>query len=448
MKTIKYLIPILFTFACATFSSAQDKVDENALFSDSSSVIDSSKMVNTKEAKGDAEDKKSVGFSGEVNAYGTPSFPREWGNDAGLSTVGFSSEVVGNALIDARLIGGAKAFADLEAFYASAGAINLLQSGNTFGTDTGMQFAARELFVDVNYNKLVYVRAGKQVLQWGRCTLWNPTDFVNIERPTFIARMGHRDGTYGIKMHIPYKTLFNFYSFVDANNAQKISDLALSVKAEALLGRTEFAFSGWKKDGWKPIFGVDLSSQLFNVLIAAEASLRNGIDMPTLDLNTMRVTNMGDNWIPRAAVNLTKMFPFQGVADRLTVSGEFYYNNAGYDVNIFNDPKKLAGLLALAMSSASESPASRLYEVNSYSKYYGMVYSSISQFIIDPLTFSCNALGNFNQNSYVVSIGLNYLSMQNLSWGVSVDSYLGKKGTEYNFTGNGETIRLQTGMTF
>ncbi len=447
-KPRKIIIGITILF-CITITPAQNQVDENALFADTSSTVDSAKVVNTKEAIKNAEEKKSVSFSGEVNAYANPAFSRTWFDDPKSDNTGFSSLIAGNALLDVRLIGGAKAFADMEASYTPTRALSPPGSGSVFTTDSGAQLFLRELFVDANYHKLIYVRAGKQVLQWGRCNLWNPTDLVNVERKTFIAKMGHREGTYGVKLHIPYRTVFNFYSFIDANDAPTVSDLPVSIKAEVLFGRTEMAVSAWKRSGWQPVFGFDLSSQLFNVLIAAEASLRNGRDMPTLDVrdSILRLTDMGNTWIPRIAVNLTKFFPLNGVADRLMLSGEFYYNNAGYDTNMFND-RRVGQLLALLLNSGERSPASRLYEMNSYSKYYAALFTSISRFIIEQMTFSCNAIGNLNQKCFVVSMGVSYQSLHDFNFGVSFDAYPGRKHTEYTFMDNGLTVRVQAGIVF
>jgi hypothetical protein len=172
---------------------------------------------------------------------------------------------------------------------------------------------------------------------------------------------------------------------------------------------------------------------------------------------------LGNRWLPRLCLSLTKFFPLNGVADRLTMNAEFYYNGAGYDVNIFNDPvlgKDFAQLMAGSISQQLGSdlqkmpwltdPAtlSGLYEVNGYSKYYAAFFGSISQFILDGMTFSCNAIGNLQQTSFVVSTGINYQSLHNFVFGISLNAFLGPKNTEYTFTGNGLMVQLRTGVIF
>jgi hypothetical protein len=462
---MRYNNIIIAILSCASITTAQSQVDENALFADSSSVVDSASVVNTLVAKEDAKDKKSVGFSGEVFAYANPSFSRAWFDGPSVRDISFSSRIVGNGLLDMRLVGGAKAFADMEVSYAPTGSAVPLSTESVLRPDSGAVFSLREMFVDVNYRKIVYLRAGKQVLQWGPCSFWNPTDLVNIERKSFLQKEGHREGTYGLKLHIPYKTLFNFYSFVDANDARSITDLALSVKAEALVGRTEMALSGWKRDGYDPVFGFDITTRLFDVQIAAEASLRNGSRKITLKkIGTLwDTTRVGDRWYPRIAVNLMRFFPLAGVADRLTVSGEFYYNHIGYNRNVFADPvlgKDLRSLMGGNISSIGSADfirmpwlsngdiVSNLYEMHSYSKFYAAIFASVSRFILNDMTFSCNAIGNLNQKSFVVSTGVNYQSLHNFVFGISLNAFLGKKNTEYTFSNNGLMAQIQTGILF
>jgi hypothetical protein len=49
--------------------------------------------------------------------------------------------------------------------------------------------------------KIVYFRAGKQVAQWGRCYLWNPTDLINVEKPFYSEDIFAR-GNLRLKMSI------------------------------------------------------------------------------------------------------------------------------------------------------------------------------------------------------------------------------------------------------
>jgi hypothetical protein len=457
MKPVTLSATVVTLCICSWSLTAQDEFDEATMFGDTSSVVDSAKIINTAAATAAFEDKKSVGWSGEVNAWLTPSVTRSWFNkprDTMISTVSFPSRIVGNGQLDIRLLRGVKAFADLEASYVPVPSIDIARSSGMFNIDSGMVFAVPEFFIDANFRNVVYVRAGKQVLQWGRCFLWNPTDFVNVEKKTFFQRMGHREGAYGVKMHIPYKTLLNFYSFVDLGEVQHADDVAVSAKAEALVGRTEMAVSVRGKREQEPIFGFDISTQLFEVQISGEAALRSGRDMTTLHLTRTdtSITDMGDAWIPRASVNLMKFFPLNGVADRIMVSTEFYYNHAGYDPNVFDggliDYQKIIATLISAPRSYDFESVMALYEPNSYSRYYAMLSTSISRFILNDMTFTCSAVGNLSQKCAMLTGGVTYTTLHDFTLSANLNGFVGKKNTEYTFTDQGLSLQVRMGLVF
>jgi len=209
--------------------------------------------------------------------------------------------------------------------------------------------------------------------------------------------------------------------------------------------------------------GFDFTTQLFNVQIAGEASLRSGTSFPTLTRvdTTWDTATLGNGWYPRICLSLTKSFPFGGVADRLTANANFYYNGAGSGTNIINDPllRTYLSELVAGTLSATQLPTTMqwltnpttlttLYTPNSYSKYYAAAFCSISQFIIDPMTLTCNAIGNLQQKSFVVSTGVNYHSLNNFVFGVSLNAFLGPKNTEYTFSGNALMAQMMTGIIF
>ena len=174
-------------------------------------------------------DSKTVGFSGEITSAAVDLVSNT--RDANyLYTL-----TVADFYLDARLPRQAKVFADVETTYLSQGQTTSV--------------ALQELFLDFNLDQFAYFRAGKQVLQWGRCYLWNPTDLVNVELPHFIRKLGTREGAYGLKMHIPFGTVLNIYDFLDTGTAEDAGAVANAVKVEYLLGNFEVAASGWGKKG-------------------------------------------------------------------------------------------------------------------------------------------------------------------------------------------------------
>ena len=217
----KYVLSfaLIFIFAYPSVY-AQEPIDEDALFSNPETIIETTGIVNVKMEE---EEKKTVDFSGEITASSDYMLSR----DKDEKDNSLSSSVYANFFIDARLKRGTKYFANLE----------LLNNSQTENSD--FLFSFKESFIDFNIKNAVYFRTGKQVLQWGRCYLWNPSDVINIEKKSFIKELGYREGTYGVKIHMPFGTKYNMYSFIDTKDANDTDELGLALKYEFIVRKTE-----------------------------------------------------------------------------------------------------------------------------------------------------------------------------------------------------------------
>ena len=384
---------------------------------------------------GPAEEKKTLGFSGEViSVMEDVVYSSAAGNP-------FNSYIVGNLMLDARLKNGVKAFANMETAYYS----------KTRETNSTL----REVFLDFNLDRRVYFRTGKQVLQWGRCYLWNPTDLVNVEKKPFTRKIGYRDGAYGLKFHVPFGTDYNIYGFLDTGNAAEDRDLGGALKFELLAGRTEMAFSGWAKRNKRPVFGYDLSSRVGDVDIAGEVSVarRDNTRFIRNDAGVLNIYRKNDDWVTRAAVNFSEGFRLGNFNDRLTVTTEFFYNQTGYTKSPFSDKTLYAfsGPLAVLLPAGTKGQfllGNGLYEPNYLSRYYGALFTSISRFIITDMTLSLNYVRNLNDQSGVLSTGVNYKNLNDFSAGLLVNAYLGPANREYTFSGAKLSMQLTAGLSF
>ena len=258
---MKYLFLLLIIiFPVCLYAENKFDVNENELFSNPDTTVEKKNPVDP--TINNLENKKSVGISGEILSVFPYAATRDYvlHNDADNNT--FNPYMYGNLLFDARLTGNYKGFANADLKY----------NPDTSKTDAYL----RELFIDFNIEKSVYFRAGKQVLQWGRCYLWNPTDVINIQKPSFINKVEAREGTYGLKMSIPFGTSVNMYGFADMYGIDKAGDIGGAYKLEFLLGNTEMAFSVWGKKHYYPVYGYDFSTRVFGWDILGEASCSQG----------------------------------------------------------------------------------------------------------------------------------------------------------------------------
>jgi hypothetical protein len=423
--------------AVAAAARAGDAVSESEMFSSPDVVTQSASLPSS------AEEKNALGFSGELVSVI---------EDISYSTTSvrtLNSYMLGNLMLDARLKNGVKAFANMEAAY------------HTNPRDTTS--ALREAFLDFNLDRRVYFRAGKQVLQWGRCALWNPTDLINVEKKTFLPKIGYRDGAYGLKVHVPFGAAYNIYGFLDTGTASEDRDLGGALKFEFLAGRTEMAFSGWAKRARRPVFGYDMSSRLGEVDITGEWSLarRDNSLFVRDDGGTLDIYRKKDNWVNKAAVNFSKGFRLGNFNDRLTAAAEFFYNQNGYVKTPFRD----GAAYNLSIPLASMGPAGTLvyqntgtkkdfmlanglYTPNYLARYYGAVFTGISRFIITDMSLNTNYIRNLNDGTGVLSAGVSYKNINDFSAGFLASSFLGPSDGEYTFPKAKLLLQLTAGVSF
>jgi len=427
-------------------------VNEDELFGDTAMIVDSATLVDNTSIRESAADRKTIGVSGDITGSGTATAMRDWFDaDGGRfrgSDTRLASSVVGTMFLDARLPAAIKGFGAMEARYAP---------------DSGAAFELSELFVDANYKKRVYVRVGKQVLQWGRCYFFNPTDLINIEKKSFLLKLGAREGAFGCRVHIPFGTRFNLYGFLDTRGAARPDQVAGAAKAEVLAGGTEMAVGLWGRRTAVPVYSFDISTTIADFIIAGEMALSHGDNLGRLveENGTLYNRTAPEKWTPRAAVGVTRFFDFLDIDDRIMAIAEFYYNHGGYDKSIFNDSANYAYSEPVTMNVDGPGPVTlsqgykavffilnNLYEMNNYGKYYAALFTSIRRFIVQDMTLTLNALSNIAEPSFIVSGGLSYKTLHDFSLGLTVNGFLGRDYTEYTFLNNALSVQLTAGIAF
>lgn len=448
--------------------------DEAALFGDTESIISFSNVQDKSLVSN--MDKESVTFSGNISTSTFYGMHRDWLNGkVGSVSNNFLTYLQGNVFLDIRLTKGIKAFANINAFYGSPGQVvstSLQQVSYSYGLTNvdryllltpvvsstnivtlqtnSMILSLKEFFVDANWNKAVYMRGGKQVLQWGTCYLWNVSDMVNVQSKDFFNMAAYREGSYGLKMHIPVGTAANFYTWYDANNIQKPEKGAIVGKAEVLLGGTEVSLSAWAKQDFHPVYAADFTTRLLGIDFRGEVRLADWDSMwkvaaydntnvfPLGTTNFMVIEPITNQWTPKIVLGFTKQFDVFEKENAVTLIGEFLYNGAGYNYNVFADDAKRAALLNMPGA----------YIPNNTSMFYGALFMSYIDFIIPNLTFNMNAMMNLIDYSCVLSPGCSYNPVNNFTFGLTLNCYAGPENGEYTYSRQPLQLRFTTSMNF
>ncbi|HMA65260.1 MAG: hypothetical protein ACM31E_08675 [Fibrobacterota bacterium] len=458
MKSIDRKIVGIVIAISTICSVAEEMVDEDALFSDTNMTVDSASLVDNKEIIGD-DQKTTVGFSGTVNSVAEATFSRTFFDSLKRKEIQPSAYIVNNLMLDVRMAKDVKAFSNLEL---------------TFRPDSSLfDIKLQELFLDFNFKRIVYFRTGKQVLQWGRCYFWNPTDLINIEKKTVEPQIGYREGAYGVKMHIPFGTKYNIYGFTDMKQCTSVDSLAGAIKGEMVIGTTEIGAAVWGKHNRKPVFGIDFSTRLLDFDITGEMSLESGDNVSVIKglhknepmLEFMKRAALGDEEIdlnanadkkvvPKMCVGVSRSFDLLEVKDRVTVITEFFLNQAGVEGDFYDEHDVKALFDALAKDTSGRlggqlnSLRTRFSKPNEFSRYYVSLFTTVNKFIIPEMSLQLNSIINFEQSAALLIGSLQYTTLHNLFAGLTLSGAIGGPETEYTMYGNALSTRLNIGINF
>ncbi len=422
---------ILLAFGPITFAD-DETVNENNIFTGNDTVVSQDQV--TKDNVDNELKENHLGFTGEIS-YDTTycQFNRAYDMTGKIQDNDVMSNLMSaNLFMDVRLKQGVKGFLSAEIDYYSAlnpttkELLDLESDTNTNSdyTDTKL----KELFLDTNLQNKIYFRFGKQVLQWGQGYFWNPSDLLNIQKKSFTDMNNIREGTYGIKTQIPFGVKQNIYLFTDMYGTNDPSTVAQALKYEFLVGNTEMSVSALAKEGEKPVYGCDFTSQLGDVDLRGEMSLTSGSDCSRINYDTLDNETLS-GVISRICLGFTKKFDQADIKDRIALVGEFYYNQAGYDNNIIKKVMESGGTTA------------QISLLNSYSsfeisKYYMALFSSINKFCNSDTSLNFNAIMNLVDHSSLLITGLSYApALNNFTVDFDVGYYLGDKYTETRLLG-------------
>lgn len=229
---------------------------------------------------------------------------------------------------------------------------------------------------------------GKQLVDWGRCRFWSPTDLFNPVQPTNIER-DERIGVDALNLEYSLTPLSNL-NLVYAPQ-KRFSNSKLAAKGYYRAGNYDLFFMGgdFKKDG---VVGFGLDGYLGNGGIRAEF--------------TQTFANKRSDYF-RAVVGGEYNFP------KLSLLGEFFYNGGADDSN----PAEF--LVSYEYSS----------KILTLKKYFLGLYASYE---VTPLIKLDNyVIYNFDGESVFFNPELRYNIWTNFDLSAGTQLFWGKSDSEF-----------------
>jgi len=192
----------------------------------------------------------------------------------------------------------------------------------------------KELFSDFSIHDRLFLRVGKQTLNWGVGYFFSPADLLNLSEIDPSDPDKELEGPLSVKMNMPLG-IDNLYGYVIVpEDAKDITDAAVAVKYEKVIGKSELGFGAYYRNGQAPAAMVTLSSGIGDVSVFGEGMLSYGSDKKYLknDYSTY-YENPDDRFYFSATAGANFTWNDKESDRSVTFAAQYYYNGEGTNLN-------------------------------------------------------------------------------------------------------------------
>ena len=319
-----------------------------------------------------------------------------------------------------------------------------------------------ELFSDFSWNDSLYLRFGKQTINWGVGYFFSPANVMNLEAIDPFDPEVQLEGPVALRVHYPVPgSQHNLwgYAVFDAEDMRP-QDTALAAKAEFVVGGWELGAGGYYKNE-EPLRGVlTASGSVGQLSLFGEAALARGSDRtwvtevsPALAANRFVATETDEE---SPFFKGTAGFMYSHSDSNVTVMGQYLYDGEGYSsddreariAEALDAEDAIKALLAYTVDDVDAAYSGFLKGlILNSGRHYAALSFSKSELLLDDLSFSLFAIGNLSDLSALLRPSLSYAFFDGLSASLSATFALGFDDGEYVVLYDGRAMALSVAVT-
>ena len=305
-------------------------------------------------------------------------------------------------------------------------------------------FHVEELFSDINWNEILFLRGGKHTINWGVGYFFSPADILNVTEIDPENPEADREGPVSIKAHLPFSA-HNLYLYVIANNFENWDDIGIAPKLELVFGSVELGIGGLYQKDVAPSAMITASFPLWDVDIFGEAVIRYGSDKTFVEESDTSVFGVAtvtrdEEFFYHTTAGVSFIYAFEEVDSSLNFVGQYLYNGEGYDdPSILSD--NTAGIGALLGSGSLV-----VSDLINSGRHYAAVSGAWNGIFGSELSLRLFWIQNFSDMSGFVTPTLSYKIIDGVNLSLQVPYRYGDVGDEYTPTGDGLSARIAVSL--
>jgi hypothetical protein len=344
-----------------------------------------------------------------------------------------NEEAVSSGLVNlsTRLFLDARPTSDFRAF---------LKLDGNYSSETGLSVSLREMFADITVFDTVFLRAGKQAINWGVGLFFSPANLINIERIDPENAGEELAGPVSLKGQLPIGTS-NLTSYLLMEDLEDGTNFSAAVRYEFLFRRSEITTGlVYQVNGpWAAM--ATITGAIKDVTVFAEAVAQGNTDRMFVveDGAGGYLASTSDGLFASGTVG--GRFSYNTEDDRFNVNAaaQYLFNGLGYDNSrLFSeDPSALSFLLGqVALGNISPSD---LLDRGHHNAALSVSSRDIGGTDVTPSFFW---LSNLSDGSGLITAGLAYSGIEFVTVNLDYRIFYGPTGAEYSVTGPSNSLGL------
>ena len=316
-----------------------------------------------------------------------------------------------------------------------------LKFDRNYNTETGLSVSLREMFADITVFDTVFLRAGKQAINWGVGLFFSPANLINIERIDPENTNEELAGPVSLKGQLPIGTTSNLTSYVLMEDLEDERNFAAAARYEFLFRRSEITTGLiYQVNGpWAAM--ATITGAIKDVTVFAEIVTQGNIARMFIveDDAGGYLTSTSDGLF--ASGTAGGRFSYNTEDDRFNINAaaQYLFNGLGYDnPRLFSeDPSALSFLLGqVALGNMSPSD---LLDRGHHNAALSLSSRDIGGTDVTPSFFW---LSNLSDGSGLITAGLAYSGIEFITVNLDYRNFYGPTGAEYSVIGPSNSLGL------
>ena len=306
-----------------------------------------------------------------------------------------------------------------------------------YSTVNGVSLALREVFADVSVADTVFVRAGKQTVNWGVGRFFSPANLINLETIDPEDPDAELSGPVAIKAQLPLGT-DNATGYLLLDDIETGDDIGLAGRYELLLEGYELTVGGLYRSNRPWAVMSTATGAVRGLTVFGEVVLEG-------DSDKVFVVENGDLPLDTAVSDSLLVSGTLGAQYRVTTeddlytvtgSAQYFFNGLGYeDTSVFtDDPAAIGTLLQEGKIGVSD--------LTARGRHYAAATLSSPDIAKTDLTPNAFWLGNLSDGSGQAEVSLEHSGVKNLIPSVSYSYAYGAVGAEHSPRGKRHMLKM------